>query len=98
MLQLDSSAGAYQVPVKPDQGQRSTVSDAGRGGAGTATVPLGRRAKRLAKRTEISRVDYELAEPRADSLIESFRGFGYTLRAAIADLIDNSISASATNV
>lgn len=34
--------------------------------------------------------------PRAPTLIESTRAIGYTLEAAIADIIDNSISASAS--
>ncbi|MDZ7697510.1 MAG: ATP-binding protein [Deltaproteobacteria bacterium] len=36
--------------------------------------------------------------PRAASLIESMRDLGYSLEAALADIIDNSISASAKNV
>lgn len=42
--------------------------------------------------------EYDLAEPPADSMIESMRAFGYDLPTAIADLIDNSISAGARNV
>jgi len=38
------------------------------------------------------------APPRAPALIESLRGVGYTTEAAIADLVDNSISASSTTV
>ena len=41
---------------------------------------------------------FELAEPRAGSLIEALRAVGYNLETAIADLIDNSITASAANV
>ena len=40
----------------------------------------------------------ELAEPQAASLIQSLRAFGYDLPTAIADLVDNSISAGAKNV
>lgn len=39
---------------------------------------------------------YELVPPRAHSLAESLRAFGYSLPNAIADLIDNSITAEAT--
>ena len=39
-----------------------------------------------------------LAEPRPAALIESLRAFGYTPEAAIADLIDNSITAGAKTV
>lgn len=42
--------------------------------------------------------DYDLAEPRPAALIESLRAFGYSPEAAIADLIDNSITAGATNI
>ncbi len=38
------------------------------------------------------------AAPRAASLIESMRDIGYTLETALADVIDNSISAGATVV
>jgi hypothetical protein len=41
---------------------------------------------------------YDIVEPDAGALIESLRGFGYSTRTAIADLIDNSITASARNV
>lgn len=43
-------------------------------------------------------VDFDLAPPQAASLIESMRAFGYALPSAVADLIDNSISAGAANV
>ncbi|WP_270406034.1 ATP-binding protein [Paenibacillus timonensis] len=42
--------------------------------------------------------EYDIAEPKADSLIHSIRSFGYELSTAIADLIDNSITAKAKNV
>jgi len=38
------------------------------------------------------------APPRAPALIESLRGVGYTTEAAIADLVDNSISAGSSTV
>jgi hypothetical protein len=41
---------------------------------------------------------YDIAEPHASIMIESLRAFGYTIQTAIADLIDNSISAGARNV
>ena len=37
-------------------------------------------------------------EPRADVLIESMRNIGYTFESALADIIDNSISAKATKI
>ena len=41
---------------------------------------------------------FEIAAPPASSMIESLRGVGYSPETAIADLIDNSISAHARNV
>jgi Histidine kinase-, DNA gyrase B-, and HSP90-like ATPase len=46
----------------------------------------------------IDDTSYDMAEPRASSMVESLRSFGYNLQTAIADLIDNSISAGAKNV
>jgi Histidine kinase-, DNA gyrase B-, and HSP90-like ATPase len=42
--------------------------------------------------------DVESVEPRADALVESLRAFGYSPETAVADLVDNSISASAGNI
>ena len=42
--------------------------------------------------------DYELANPNAASLMQSLRAFGYDISTAIADLIDNSITALATTI
>jgi len=42
--------------------------------------------------------NYEDCPPRADAMIHSLRAFGYDLGMAIADLIDNSIFAGASNV
>ena len=43
---------------------------------------------------------FEKAEaiPEAASMIETFRAIGYSLETAIADIIDNSISANSNNV
>ena len=38
------------------------------------------------------------APPRAAAMLESLRGLGYTTAAALADVIDNSVSAGATDV
>lgn len=48
-------------------------------------------------------IDYESvlkapAEPVASSMIETFRAIGYSLETAVADIIDNSISANAKNI
>jgi len=40
----------------------------------------------------------EIVKPSAESLSESFRSFGYDLKSALADIIDNSISAEATEI
>lgn len=42
--------------------------------------------------------DWDIAEPRADALIESLRAFGYSPETAVADLIDNSISAGSRHI
>lgn len=41
---------------------------------------------------------FDLAPPQAASLVESLRAFSYELPSAIADLVDNSITAHARNV
>lgn len=41
---------------------------------------------------------YDLTPPDAGAMIESLRGIGYSPATAVADLIDNSISAGAKNV
>ena len=41
---------------------------------------------------------HDIVEPRASAMIESFRAFGYNLPTAIADLVDNSITANAKNI
>ena len=38
------------------------------------------------------------AEPEASSMIETFRAIGYSIETAIADIIDNSITAGANNI
>ena len=42
--------------------------------------------------------NYELAPPPAQGMLESLRGVGYSPAAAIADIVDNSVSAGASNV
>lgn len=42
--------------------------------------------------------EYVLAEPDASSMIETFRSIGYSLDAAVADIVDNSISAGARSI
>lgn len=41
---------------------------------------------------------FEIVEPQASALVESLRAFGYSPQTAIADLIDNSVSANSLNV
>ena len=43
-------------------------------------------------------VEYEIADPRADAIIQSSRAIGYDLPTAIADIMDNSIAAGASNI
>jgi hypothetical protein len=42
--------------------------------------------------------EFDLAPPQAASLVESLRAFGYELPTALADLVDNSLTAGARNV
>lgn len=42
--------------------------------------------------------DFDIAEPNAASLAESLRAFSYDLSTAIADLVDNSITAKAKSI
>ena len=42
--------------------------------------------------------DYDIASPGAGELFESLRAFGYDLPTALADIVDNSITAGARNV
>ena len=44
------------------------------------------------------RAEYDIAQPHAAAMIHSLRAFGYDLATALADLIDNSISAFAKNI
>ncbi|SHE99028.1 Histidine kinase-, DNA gyrase B-, and HSP90-like ATPase [Bacteroides luti] len=49
----------------------------------------------------IANLTYYISEetpPKANAMINTFRAFGYNLQTAIADIIDNSISAKAGNV
>jgi len=43
-------------------------------------------------------VGFDVVDPRADAIAESLRNFGYSLPHAVADLVDNSLSAGATQV
>jgi hypothetical protein len=44
-----------------------------------------------------SETSFEVVEPNAPAMIHSMRSVGYTAQAAVADLVDNSISAQASN-
>ncbi len=47
---------------------------------------------------DYSKIESTTAEPEASSMIETFRAIGYSIETAIADIIDNSISARAKNI
>lgn len=53
---------------------------------------------RTVKTRKASKAGVELAEPGAAALVEALRAVGYDACTAIADLIDNSITAGAQNV
>lgn len=42
--------------------------------------------------------DHDLAPPPAAAMIEAMRALGYSFQAAVADIVDNSISAGATHI
>lgn len=42
--------------------------------------------------------DFDIVEPYAPAMLESLRAVGYNIQTAIADLIDNSITAGAKNI
>ena len=46
----------------------------------------------------IDAIEYDLASPHAASLVESLRAFSYELATAVADLVDNSVTAGAHHV
>ncbi len=56
--------------------------------------------KTKSPRTEMAYAadNFEKCPPRADAMIHSLRAFGYDLSMAVADLIDNSIFAGASNI
>ncbi|MFZ6664856.1 ATP-binding protein [Peijinzhouia sedimentorum] len=47
---------------------------------------------------DYSNIQSTFAEPEASSMIETFRAIGYSIETAIADIIDNSITAGAKNI
>jgi hypothetical protein len=47
---------------------------------------------------DYSKIPSTSAEPEASSMIETFRAIGYSIETAIADIIDNSITAGAKNI
>ncbi|NKI26639.1 ATP-binding protein [Arenibacter sp. 6A1] len=47
---------------------------------------------------QFDNIPFQETPPKAGALINTFRAFGYNLRTAIADIIDNSISAEAKNI
>jgi len=53
---------------------------------------------RVADTAQVPPYGFDLAPPLASSLAESMRAFGYDVATAIADLVDNSISARAKQV
>lgn len=47
---------------------------------------------------DYSQIETASAAPKASSMVETFRAIGYSLETAVADIIDNSISADAKNI
>ena len=48
--------------------------------------------------TNYSNLETTPAEPDAGPMIETLRAIGYSVESAVADVIDNSISAGAKNI
>ncbi len=57
-----------------------------------------RKSSQLAHTEPVGVQEYDDAVPNPGAMIESLRAFGYSTQAAIADLIDNSVTAQARNV
>ena len=47
---------------------------------------------------QLNKTDFETVRPEPDSVLQSLRAFGYSIETAIADIIDNSITAGATKI
>lgn len=47
---------------------------------------------------DYSQYKTQTATPEASSMIETFRAIGYSIQAAVADIIDNAVSANAKNI
>jgi hypothetical protein len=47
---------------------------------------------------DFNSIPQEETPPKAGAMINTFRAFGYNLKTAIADIVDNSISANADNI
>lgn len=47
---------------------------------------------------DYSNIETTQAPPEASSMIETFRAIGYSIETAVADIIDNSITANAHNI
>jgi hypothetical protein len=52
----------------------------------------------MQSKTDYSQYKTQQAEPEASSMIETFRAIGYNIETAVADIVDNSISANAKNI
>jgi anti-sigma regulatory factor (Ser/Thr protein kinase) len=52
----------------------------------------------MAIKLDYTKFETTLAIPEAASMIETFRAIGYNIETAVADIIDNSISAGAKNI
>ena len=87
------SGQAHSIPRRTDLGNPT----------GTTQTPYNRVSARSSlqlRKQPLGKKDHiaEIVEPNPADLVESLRDFGYTLPTAIADLIDNSITAGATQV
>ena len=75
---------------------KSTMCVRGRGAAGHPYLPVDSRRGFPVIRNRVP--EYEEVPPHAPSLVNSMSATGYDLESAVADIIDNSISARAASV
>lgn len=69
-----------------------------RKGTGTTRRGSGRVTVERRLPPVVTASDYDVVPPRPAAMIESARAFGYELTTAIADIVDNSLSARATEI
>jgi len=52
----------------------------------------------MAFKDQVPEIEFDVVDPKASNMIEALRDIGYSLESAVADIVDNSISAEATKI